>query len=56
MSARAIDVVKIEDDINFVVGLLCQYGSLCTHMGTIAYEDEEYAYPGKLMCRKDMVV
>ena len=41
-------VVRIEDDINYVVGLMCQYeSSLCAPMGTMAYEDVEYAYLGE---------
>ena len=41
-------VVTIEDDINFVVGLLCQYESLCTHMATNGLRRRRICLPGRI--------
>ena len=41
-------VLRIEDDINFIVGLLCHYESPCTHMGTISLRKRKMCLPGRI--------
>ena len=41
-----IDRYLIEDDIYFVLGLLCQYESLYTNMGTIGVRRRRICLPG----------
>ena len=39
-------IVRIEDDINFVLDLLCQYESPSTHMGTRGLRRRKICPPG----------